>query len=318
VGLSLVKAPRLTIGLPVYNGENYVAESIDAILGQTFEDFVLVISDNASTDSTGDICRQYEKDDTRVRYIRQPRNVGLAPNHNFLAARAETELFKWASHDDLYARDLLARCIEALDSRPEVVLAHSWTAMIDDSGSVTRATEYPLDTSSRSVPARFHSLLFDSGGDDDGGVVRLELLRRVAKKNSYHHADRTTMTELALYGPFYHVPDWLYFRRDHPARAERACPTVRSRCANMDPRRANRFRHPVVRLYAEYAWAYVAALQRAPISNSDRVACYRVLARWLLSRSRPGHNDPQVDDDTVLPDVAPPDSVVAGRQSEAD
>ena len=74
--------PRLSIGLPVYNGENYLAESLDALLGQSYEDFELIISDNASTDGTADICRRYGKQDSRIRYIRQPRNIGLAPNHN--------------------------------------------------------------------------------------------------------------------------------------------------------------------------------------------------------------------------------------------
>ena len=84
----MTTSPRLTVGLPVYNGQKYVAESIEALLGQTFTDFELIISDNASTDETGDICRGYEKQDPRVRYFRQPRNVGLAPNHNFVAEQA--------------------------------------------------------------------------------------------------------------------------------------------------------------------------------------------------------------------------------------
>ena len=71
--------PRLSIGLPVYNGENYLAESLEALLGQTYEDFELIISDNASTDGTADICQRYGKQDSRIRYIRQPRNIGLNP-----------------------------------------------------------------------------------------------------------------------------------------------------------------------------------------------------------------------------------------------
>src|SRR5215469_10542482 len=129
--------PRLSIGLPVYNGERYLAESIEALLGQTYTDFELVISDNASTDSTGDICRRYEKEDSRVRYFRQPRNIGLAPNHNYVVEQARGELFKWAANDDLYARDLVERCVAALDEHPDVVLAHSWTARIDTSGTLT-------------------------------------------------------------------------------------------------------------------------------------------------------------------------------------
>ena len=128
-------APRLTIGLPVYNGENYLAESIEALLGQSFEDFELIISDNASTDGTADICRRYGERDSRIRNIRQPRNIGMQPNHNFVIRQARGELFKMTSHDDLYARDLLKRCVEALNEYPQVVIAHCWEAMIDTSGT---------------------------------------------------------------------------------------------------------------------------------------------------------------------------------------
>ncbi len=80
--------PRLSIGLPVFNGEKYVAASIEALLGQTRRDFELIISDNASTDSTTDICLAYARSDSRVRVIRQKRNIGLAPNHNFVRDEA--------------------------------------------------------------------------------------------------------------------------------------------------------------------------------------------------------------------------------------
>jgi glycosyltransferase involved in cell wall biosynthesis len=260
--------PRLTIGLPVYNGEKYVAESIEALLGQTFEDFELIISDNASTDDTRDICRRYAKQDGRIRYTRQPKNIGSAPNHNFLLQQSRGELFKWTAADDLYARDLLQHCVDALDEFPQVVLAHSWTAAIDNRGNVTQAFEYPLATDSPSVPERFRSMLFGSGGDygiiradDQYGVIRLEVLRRVAPLDSYYHADRMIMTEIALQGPFHQTPQWLYFRRDHSDRPQHACPTVRSWCSNMDPRRANRLRHPTARLLAEYMWGYIAARQ---------------------------------------------------------
>ena len=292
-------APRLSIGLPVYNGEKYLAESLDALLGQSYEDFELIISDNASTDSTGDICRRYEKQDSRVRYFRQPRNIGLAPNHNFVVEQARGELFKWASNDDLYARDLLERCVDALDEYPDVVLAHSWTAMVDGSGTVTKAFEYPLDTASPRAPERFRSLLFDSGGDDDYGVIRTDVLRRTAMQDSYHHADRTIIAEIAPVRPVLPGSGLAVLPARPPRRAERACPTMRRRCANMDPRRADPLRHPAVRLYGEYIWAYIAAIRRAPLSAADRRECYRHLAQWLATRGRPGtagqDDQPSVD-----------------------
>jgi glycosyltransferase involved in cell wall biosynthesis len=304
--------PRLSIGLPVYNGEYFLAEALDALLGQTYGDFELIISDNASTDGTEGVCRQYEALDSRIRYIRQPRNIGCAPNHNVVVKESRGELFKWASDDDLYGRDLLLRCVEALDEHPDVVLSHSWTAMIDASGDVTRSIGYQLNTDSPSAPDRFRSLLFDVGGDDDYGVVRADVLRRTPLVNSYHHADRTIVAEIALHGRFHHVPESLYFRRDHPDRAERANPTIRSRCANLDPRRANRLRHPTARLLAEYIGGYVGAIKRSPLSPSDRAQCFRYLGEWMASRAIPrrfrsvreqpvGALDEQISIDMLVP-----------------
>lgn len=280
------EVPRLTVGLPVYNGEKYLAESLEALLGQSYEDFELIISDNASTDGTADICRRYGEQDSRIRYIRQSRNIGCAPNHNFVVKEARGELFKWASDDDLYARDMLGCCVDALDRYPHVVLANSWTAMIDSSGAITKALEYPVATADPRAPERFRSMMFDGWFDDIGGVIRTKVLHRMPL-NSYHLADRSLTTEIGLHGPFYQVPDWLYFRRDHPERAERAHLTVRTWCTNLDPRRADRLRHPTVRLYTEYVWGYVAAIRRAPLSPADRRECYRYLAQWAAGRALP-------------------------------
>ena len=277
-------APRLTIGLPVYNGETFLAASLEALLGQSYEDFDLIISDNASTDNSADICQRYAKQDSRIRYVRQPRNIGMVPNHNFVLGQARSELFKWAADDDLYARDLLRRCVDALDEYPHVVLAHSRSAMIDNAGSVTGLFEYRTAASALRPPERFRSMLFDGWDDYTYGLVRTMALRQIPTHNSYHFADRILNTAIALQGPFYVVPECLYFRREHPGRPAL---TVRSRCALMDPRRANRLRHPIARLYGEYIWGYVAAIRRAPLSPGDRRECYRYLAQWLAGRAVP-------------------------------
>ena len=192
--------PRLSIGLPVYNGERYLAESLDALLGQTYKNFELIISDNASTDGTAAICREYARQDPRIRYLRQSKNIGAAPNHNFVLSEAKGELFKWAAADDLYTRDLLERCIEALDEHPGFVLADSWTAAISDSGEVVQALPYPLATDSLSAPVRFRSMLFGASeigagliqADDMYGVIRTDVLRRIPPHGSFFHADRVS------------------------------------------------------------------------------------------------------------------------------
>lgn len=300
--------PRLSIGLPVYNGEAYLAQSIEALLGQSYPDFELIISDNASTDSTGSICQSYARQDSRVRYIRQRANIGLSPNHNFVLEQARGEFFKWAASDDLYGRDLMKRCVAALDERPDVILAHAYEAAIDEAGTVTQAMDYPLATDSPRPPERFRAILLGSSGlfdstdpaapglvrmDNNGmlracdeyGVIRTAVMRKIAPLGSYHHSDRIVVCELALHGPFYIVPEWLYFRRDTADRTYNQSPKLRHRCEVMDPARRNRLRHPTARLVAEYFLGYAGAIQRAPIPAADRRACYRHLAWWIQDRA---------------------------------
>lgn len=280
--------PRLTLGLPVYNGERFLAESLDALLAQTYADFELIISDNGSTDRTGDIARHYQSIDPRVRYIHHAQNRGSTFNHNYVIEQTRGEFFKWVSDDDLYAPDLLQRCIEALDSRPEVVLAHAWTAFIDDTGVITDPIDYALTTDVPDPVERFRSVLYTDGGDDIYGVIRMSVLDRVAPFGSYHWADRTFVAELALNGPFHNVPDFLYFRRDHPMRTSRVGRhNIRLRCTRLDPARASRLRHPMARLMGEYLLGFASAIKRAPIAQVDRWRCRKELARWIGRRANP-------------------------------
>lgn len=283
-------APPLTIGLPVYNGEKYLERSVDALLGQTFGDFELILCSNASTDGTDDICRAYERSDDRVRFIRQPRNIGAAPNHMFLVGEARAPLFKWASGDDLYARDLLERCVAALTESPDAVLSHCWTAAIDGEDRLIQALEYPLATDDPRPEKRLASMLYGGDelpgairADDFYGVFRIEVLRRARPHQSYFHADQTFMNQFVLEGPFRIVPDWLYFRRHHPDRAHQANPSIRGWCSNLDPRRAEGF-NPAARLVAEYLWDSMAIIARSSLSPEDKRRCYAVTARWFASR----------------------------------
>jgi glycosyltransferase involved in cell wall biosynthesis len=273
----VTEEPRLTVGLPVYNGERYVAEALDSLLGQSFTDFELIISDNASTDGTAEICRRYAASDPRVRYVRQPRNIGANPNHNFVLREARGEYFKWAAHDDLYGPDLLARCVAALDEYPDVVLSHADMAIIDETGAVVRKLDYSLATDSTDVTERFRSLVVTNGADDEYGVIRIHVLRSVRSRDSYHHASRPFIAEVAFRGRFHQVRELLYFRRDHPDRGDRN-PTIPALCTNLDPRRAGQ---TTARLLAEYGLRYFEAIARAPLSPAEKLACTRILFSHL-------------------------------------
>src|SRR5262245_745161 len=123
---------KVTIGMPVFNGANYISQAIEGILSQTFGDLELVISDNASGDATEDICRDFARRDRRIRYLKQARNVGAAANHNLLFSHGDGPYFKWASHDDVLHPRFLEVTVAALDARPDTVLASPATVLIDE------------------------------------------------------------------------------------------------------------------------------------------------------------------------------------------
>ncbi len=126
--------PKVTIGMPVFDGENFVGSAIASLLAQTFTDFELIISDNGSTDRTQEICNEYALRDTRIHYVRQTKNLGAIANFNSLVSRARGVYFKWAAHDDLCEPTYLERCVEILDRSPEIAWCHSDSDMIDSEG----------------------------------------------------------------------------------------------------------------------------------------------------------------------------------------
>ena len=105
------KKLRVTIGLPVYNGETYLEETLDSILNQTYTEFELIISDNGSSDGTRLICEEYAAKDDRIKYYRSVKNLGAAPNYNRAFELSSGEYFKWADYDDPLAPEFLSKCV---------------------------------------------------------------------------------------------------------------------------------------------------------------------------------------------------------------
>jgi glycosyltransferase involved in cell wall biosynthesis len=275
--------PHLTIGLPVFNGEEFLGDALDALLSQSYTNFELIISDNASTDGTAEICRSYEKRDSRIRCIRQRQQIGMVANHNFLVGLARGELFKWASHDDLYAPEYLEQCVAALEDHPEAVLAHSWCILMDACGDPIELITYPEATGARHATERLRSMLFDGKGDWIYSVMRTATLRQTPLHGTYHGGERTLITEFALHGALHQIPDPMFYRRDHPGRHLAS----RDWSIRFDPARDSRLRHPAARLYGEYLWGYVSAIRRAPLTRAQKRDCYALLARWLITRAVP-------------------------------
>jgi glycosyltransferase involved in cell wall biosynthesis len=121
--------PLVSIGLPVYNGQRFLAQALDSLLGQTLGDLEIVISDNGSTDRTAEICSRYAARDARIRYIRQESNRGAVWNFNFVALQARGQYFRWASANDFCDPRLLEKCVGMLRSDAGAVLCYGRTCM---------------------------------------------------------------------------------------------------------------------------------------------------------------------------------------------
>lgn len=270
-------APRVSIGLPVYNGENYVEEALQSLLTQTYEDLEVIISDNASTDRTEEICRRVAACDPRVRYVRNERNLGPARNYNNAFLLSRGELFKWAAHDDTYAPEYLRKCVEVLESDPGVVLCHCRTQYIDKDARVIGAYDGRLRSDSPETHVRFGDLIMNVKCFEIFGVIRSSALRQTPLHGSFGHADGILLARLGLMGRFHEIPEYLFFNRDHPDKSIYKYSTFRDYAIFYDPRNRGRILLPRWRM----AYEYVAAVRSVPLTRGTRVRCYLRLGRWV-------------------------------------
>lgn len=129
----ITKQNRVFIGMTAYNGQKYISEAIDSLLNQSFSNFTLFISDDASTDKTEEICREYAKKDSRIIYYRQEKNIGMFPNFKFVLDKANAPYFMWASQDDLWEKDFIKVCLENIENK-KVDVATTVIADVDSYG----------------------------------------------------------------------------------------------------------------------------------------------------------------------------------------
>ena len=209
--------PRVSIGLPVFNGQRFLNEALDSLLTQTFQDFELVISDNASTDGTEEMCHAYASKDSRIRYYRNTSNVGAARNFNRVFQLSTAKYFKWANADDVCEPEHLARCAAILDRDPSVVLAYPKARFIDEDGRVLDVHDSGWNLQSDSAHERLRYALLARGWVNAiYGLMRAAALSRTRLIASYPGGDYRVLNELALLGKIVELPDYFFLRRLHP------------------------------------------------------------------------------------------------------
>lgn len=271
-------APLISIGLPVYNGADFLAGAIDSMLSQDIDDLELIISDNGSTDATKEICEDYQMQDSRVRYYRAGMNRGAAWNYNRTFDLARGTYFKWAAHDDLCAQSFLSRCITRLESNPDASLCYASTIRIDEAGCEVSRDGAVHVARERRPSSRVKSLLANpTPCFEVFGVTRRAQLALTGLIGNYTSSDRVLLLQLALLGRFVAIDDYLFYNRQHTQRSVRRYADPRQRNAWFDPSRKPRSTAPTWRLLREYATAISGAQQ----SVSERSLSLAPLAQWM-------------------------------------
>ncbi|NLE30630.1 MAG: glycosyltransferase family 2 protein [Phycisphaerae bacterium] len=269
--------PRVSIGLPVYNGQEFLEETLHSILNQTFNDFELIICDNASTDRTAEICRSFAKRDRRIRYYRNEINLGAAKNFNRVFSLARGEYFKWSAHDDLCSPEFLARCVEVLDNDPTVVLCYTRVGTIDRNGEPLPNEEVPLRATAFEPKDRFYDILHAHMCYEIFGLIRRSALQRTDLMGNYAHGDGVLLAWLGLLGRFHEVPDYLFFSRRHALQAGSRLADRYMWTEWFDPKMKGRIVLPYWRMF----FAYVKAIHKTPMPVRQRWGCYWLMVRWM-------------------------------------
>ena len=267
--------PTLSVGLAVYNGERFLREAVDSILSQTFSDFELIISDNASSDRTEAICRDYAARDGRIHYHRNATNIGGANNENQTFRLSRGKYFRWAAHDDVCEPTLFEKAVAILEENPDVVLCYSQSQAIDAAGKPLGITSWEK-ASGREPHRRFAALIrYDHHCEATYGVIRSEVMRRTRLQLNYTDSDRTLLAELSLYGRFVEIPEPLFRKRFHEGNVY---DDWRGRMAWFDAAFANKIVFPHWLQFGDY----FVTIGRVPLSASDKMRCYRAMVPWFF------------------------------------
>src|SRR5271165_1021655 len=189
--------PRVSIGMPLYNCEKYVAEAIESHLRQTYTDFELIITDNASTDRSEEICRAYAAKDPRIKYHRNKENVGAGGNFRMCFELAQAEYFRWTPSDDVVGPELLELCVEVLARDPSVLLAYPQTRLIDGTGRIIQDYDENLQLVQERPSARFKEALHRLRlCNVQYGLIRREILGKTGLMRNYAGGDIPLILEL--------------------------------------------------------------------------------------------------------------------------
>jgi glycosyltransferase involved in cell wall biosynthesis len=270
--------PAVTIGLPVYNSERFIEQSLRSLLSQTYRDFVLVVSDNASTDSTGAICQRYARADPRVQYYRNETNIGNPRNFNRVFELTKTQYLKWSTADDYWAPTFLELAMERMVADPSLALCYPQAVLVDAEGRKLEDYDEVMHVIQDDPAERFKNVIDTIRlAHQHLGVIRTACLRRTQLLGSYVASDVNLLAELALYGKFAELPERLFFRRMHKdsgswKRGDREHELRRYHAAGAPSNDFRRWRGHL---------GFFSAVYRSPLPVTTKLRLYQYLGRRM-------------------------------------
>lgn len=297
-----MSSPRISIGVPVYNGQKYIRFTLDSLLAQTYGDFEIIVTDNCSTDATPQIVQEYAARDPRVQYVKNEVNVGPALNYNRSIARAGGEYFRWNNADDTVAPTFLEKCLVILEADPAVILVYPRTMIIDSDGKEREPYDYEVDFDQPEPYQRLWKMMTVNhkmhGAHEMFGLMRTEQLKKTGLWRAHVRGDSVMLARLLLLGRFRRIDEYLFFNRDHTDRSSKYLSRKLVRkgsrlskyigCGPLpsaewwDPKLKGKIVFPEWRVLREYMRALE---QTADLTSSQRWACKRTLAMFAMRHS---------------------------------
>jgi len=281
-----IEPPLISIGLPVFNGEPYICESIESILAQTFKNYELIICDNASTDRTQEICELFTKNNKNLTYYRHEKNKGAAFNYNYAFSLSKGKYFKWASADDLLDSFFLEACITEIIKNPNAVLCYPKTILIDENG---KKIEDYLDLMDNRLERpskrykKFHQRLKKSDKCNAiFGLIKTSALKESRLIDSFVNSDTVLLAELVLLGQIIEVDRPLFFRRIHSQMSIEAYkPAERTVWFDTEKR-------SVKRAYVNWrtGMEFIRSIKKIKIPLYEKIPCFFTSLSWMLWRRK--------------------------------
>ncbi|MEO1201634.1 MAG: glycosyltransferase [Pseudomonadota bacterium] len=273
--------PEVSVGIPTYNSEDSIGKTIDSVLAQTYPNISLHISDNASTDTTRQVCLDYVRNHRRLGYYRLPENIGVFRNYNEVFRKSNSPYFKWLSSNDWIDPEFLSACVRVLESNPDVVLVYPSVRLVDDDG-VGDVYDGDFSLEMDDPAERFIYLLQNIQlCNVFNGVYRTRAMQETRLNGAYRGSDGILMAELSLRGKFVLLPDALWSRRMTESTSTKLRTTEeKKQFFEGTPQNYDR------RIQLKYTRALFSSVFKADIGLASKLRCLVYLCRRTLWASR--------------------------------